>query len=524
VIEIQHQVKKIRDGLAKLEALIYAHRERHQLNGGDPLELDATQIVSGVFDEARIPHVFTQDITIQKSDPTLFLKGSRDWFIGERVWGGASWVWIEGPNGRGFYVREDGRAEVGFNFFIVRRSGDLPAELTFEDVPNSKFGYLTYDGSTLEFKISGDIEKIIFSGNLIPDVDNAYNIGSSTERFKSLYLSDTIRAIGSTALVTNLNADLWDGHHWGALYPNADKLDGYHESAFGRLSAARTWTATQIFAGSPPIRLDSIAEYTTDHGVEVDGVLCKDGVIPTSAYPQALLRDGSRTVTGDLLPDSDNAYNLGSSSKRWALVNCRQVQNPTASLGLMADGDCYLGAGAAWRWLIDSLEGDLLPYTDNAFDIGRSAARVAKIYAVNTNFGEVGFSDTVCRKCGEPFKVGDEIVFKVIETRAGYVETVPVHKDCKEKEWALLDEGEYEVIDEAVLDERHIQLNVRYWDGIFAAIPVRIDASETEVEGLIRKYHDDVKLKLEKQRESISKGKAKKKVSWKGCRGKLKLQ
>jgi len=55
VIEIQHQVKKIRDGLAKLEALIYAHRERHQLNGGDPLELDATQIISGTFDVARIP-------------------------------------------------------------------------------------------------------------------------------------------------------------------------------------------------------------------------------------------------------------------------------------------------------------------------------------------------------------------------------------------------------------------------------------------------------------------------------------
>jgi len=55
VIEILHQVKKIKDGLAQLETLIYAHRERHQLGGGDQLELDASQVISGTFDAARIP-------------------------------------------------------------------------------------------------------------------------------------------------------------------------------------------------------------------------------------------------------------------------------------------------------------------------------------------------------------------------------------------------------------------------------------------------------------------------------------
>jgi len=34
--------------------------------------------------------------------------------------------------------------------------------------------------------------------------------------------------------------------------------------------------------------------------VTIDGVLCKDGVIPDSAYPNALLLDGSRAMTGDL--------------------------------------------------------------------------------------------------------------------------------------------------------------------------------------------------------------------------------
>jgi len=34
--------------------------------------------------------------------------------------------------------------------------------------------------------------------------------------------------------------------------------------------------------------------------VTIDGVLCNDGVIPDSAYPNALLLDGSRAMTGDL--------------------------------------------------------------------------------------------------------------------------------------------------------------------------------------------------------------------------------
>jgi len=44
--------------------------------------------------------------------------------------------------------------------------------------------------------------------------------------------------------------------------------------------------------------------------VTIDGVLCKDGVIPDSAYPNALLLDGSRAMTGDLNLGG-NRLNLG---------------------------------------------------------------------------------------------------------------------------------------------------------------------------------------------------------------------
>ena len=43
-----------------------------------------------------------------------------------------------------------------------------------------------------------------------------------------------------------------------------------------------------------------INEKTDATGVTVDGVLCKDGVIPNAVYPNALLLDGSRAMTGGI--------------------------------------------------------------------------------------------------------------------------------------------------------------------------------------------------------------------------------
>jgi len=48
------------------------------------------------------------------------------------------------------------------------------------------------------------------------------------------------------------------------------------------------------------LKADTIAEYTSGAGVTADGVLLKDGVIPNSAYPNAVLLDGTRKMTGNL--------------------------------------------------------------------------------------------------------------------------------------------------------------------------------------------------------------------------------
>lgn len=75
--------------------------------------------------------------------------------------------------------------------------------------------------------------------------------------------------------------------------------------------------------GSDILKTDVLDEYSVGIGVTVDGVLCKDGVVPNSAYPNALLLDGSRKMARTLTtlnidPDITATYALGSGGKRYA--------------------------------------------------------------------------------------------------------------------------------------------------------------------------------------------------------------
>lgn len=47
------------------------------------------------------------------------------------------------------------------------------------------------------------------------------------------------------------------------------------------------------------LQTDEIREYLLNAGVTIDGVKLKDGILEDSAYPSALLLDGSRASTGD---------------------------------------------------------------------------------------------------------------------------------------------------------------------------------------------------------------------------------
>lgn len=71
--------------------------------------------------------------------------------------------------------------------------------------------------------------------------------------------------------------------------------------------------------GSFKPKTNQIAESTLNAGVTIDGVLCKDGVIPDSAYPNALLLDGSRKMTGNLDIDSNDIDAVSYMEIDWAI-------------------------------------------------------------------------------------------------------------------------------------------------------------------------------------------------------------
>ena len=81
----------------------------------------------------------------------------------------------------------------------------------------------------------------------------------------------------------------------------------------------QTIVGVVTFSSTP--KTDAIAEATPNAGITIDGLLCKDGVIPNSGYPSAFLTDGSRDITGNpkiknaapelLLEDTDSSPSYG---------------------------------------------------------------------------------------------------------------------------------------------------------------------------------------------------------------------
>jgi len=82
--------------------------------------------------------------------------------------------------------------------------------------------------------------------------------------------------------------------------------------------------------GSVQVVARSMFNYATAvAAVEAEPTLDLTGVIPDSAYPNALLLGGSREMTGHLIPASSNLYYVGTSSKVWEGGYIRKVYATT---------------------------------------------------------------------------------------------------------------------------------------------------------------------------------------------------
>jgi len=199
-----------------------------------------------------------------------------------------------------------------------------------------------------------------------------------------------------------------------------------------------------------------------------------------------LPKDGSEAMTGTLTaqsitPDGDNTRNLGASDKRWSNIyavnayfdnynlEASDIPNLDASkitsgtLGLARIPNTLTGKDAD---TVDGIEGadifkkdgsvamtgnlnlggnsitaidtlasgvvikisgqGIAPDTDNDDTLGLADYRWSDIYAVNTHWGDLGFTETSYN--GKPFKVDDTLVLKVkrFDNETGDTMCIPI--------------------------------------------------------------------------------------------------
>jgi len=142
-------------------------------------------------------------------------------------------------------------------------------------------------------------------------------------------------------------------------------------------------------------------------------------------------------------PLSDNSYDLGSSSYRWAKVYATTVYAYGDNNKLAVYSDSLGGIAGSMEY--DPTSGSILfrspfskpfrfaqsvlPSGDNSFNLGTSSLRWANAYIVNLYTGDLCFEEKTCEVCGKPFKEGDVVVLKVKKVD-DYTRTVPVHMKC----------------------------------------------------------------------------------------------
>lgn len=213
--------------------------------------------------------------------------------------------------------------------------------------------------------------------------------------------------------VWNSSSGVWDTVVGGGV-GDADTVDGKHASDFA--AASHTHSLSDI-SGHDKAAHDGL-------GIDADTV---DGKHADAFLP----RDGSLPMTGKL---DMNGHSIDMNSGHIDHVNTIFGRNGEYLTLRPRDSDGNIGSEAFhikanWSFYEGTT---FLPSPDNTVTLGNSDYRWSDIYAVNTHFGDIGFRERACVKCGRAFEVGDDIVLKVIrfDEGSGDVMAVPIHAEC----------------------------------------------------------------------------------------------
>jgi predicted acyltransferase (DUF342 family) len=182
--------------------------------------------------------------------------------------------------------------------------------------------------------------------HVVPSVDNTYDLGENTTplRWRSGYFGTQVKVGASVSLVAATNA---------LEYTGGD----------GRISVV----------GASALR------------------------VSTNGLERLIV-----SASGHVLPGANNEYDLGASDARWANIygvngslsgNLTVVGSLNVGSGSMLQGNTVIGGAATDEvHFVGRVATDVLPKTNNAYNLGSSSLRWANVYGVNGDFSTVRVS------------------------------------------------------------------------------------------------------------------------------------
>ena len=247
--------------------------------------------------------------------------------------------------------------------------------------------------------------------DLIPGTNNTYDLGSSTYKWRNIYIAGSLR----------------DGNNanYGYTLPDSTSLSASSELLDSR--STQTITGTKTFEQTVTVQEEgysnnviTIGDYSDSdlYSVKTPCVITSNIVNEYSANAPVSI-DSPIEVRGNAIPQLNNTYDLGSSSYAWKdlyLSNSIFIKNTSATSywNIVGDNGNNLvvkksSNGTSWSnafWFESSgtiHAGSFMPMSSSQYDIGSSSVKWQNLYLAGnlTNTGSRTI-DGLCGKTGTP--------------------------------------------------------------------------------------------------------------------------
>jgi hypothetical protein len=481
-----------------------AHASSHASGGSDPVSLDASQIVSGRLSLSRMP-------TSTVANRVLVVRTAN---------------------------ADPAYDQVDWNTDIKNIPSTFPPSLHADS-----------------HKPGGSDPLFPAAYSILPSSDNAYDLGSSSYRWRNLYLGGAL-AVAGAANVGSLQIGgvtvIDSSRNLLNIASIAQTLTPLTDNAYDLGSSTYRWR-NAYFSGAVNVGSLQVGDTTVIDSSRnlqnvnwISGVMRRDteqeifrcqNDIPQTFY--FALRSSNDTGSKDhaFAPLNDSCGHWGRYDRRWHDIYTEYAR--VNALILTGSNYSFIPVDANTHHY-------LIPWSDGYSYIGTSNYRFYYIRGLTVVSGDIGFEDRRCLVCGREFKEGDAVVFKVrkVDEKNMQVLAVPVHAECnphpldpgllREHEKMLTPnrsgvryelnpprEGEFEVVSVTVEDEDTMMVNVVCGDGTALSFPAPVDADEETIVKLANKYYNLAKSREAEREAKIARGRAKLRREWRGFKAKL---